>query len=276
MPGSIKRKKNTTSTPDPSKKPKTADDVRPDRLVFDRDGDILVNVRSFEHDGLARTEFLVSSKALSLGSSVFNAMFNGRFVEGAEPAIGYRRVFLHDDDPKALMMLFNVAHLRFGLLPRQITLDELFNIAVVADKYDMISAVKHFIKHHCNFHRKDMTKAGNEVYLFVSWALGQVRDFKKMFMHLALDIKLLAPSLRTSAGTLSDKNVADTLQDICNASAEDVFNMPAEQRETHLNKLAIANCEDEDFSSDLPPHAKGKCTALFLQVCANGPQPPYS
>jgi hypothetical protein len=78
-------------------------------------------------------------------------------MEGIEPAVGTRTVSLLNDDPNALKFLCDIAHLWFNLLPKQISLEDLFDIAVVSDKYDMISKAKPIIKHQFNFHRKVMS-----------------------------------------------------------------------------------------------------------------------
>lgn len=277
MPGAArKRRRGNTSTPEPSKKSKDSCDGPPERIILDRNGDIVLHVQAFEHDGQMKNEFLASTKALSLGSPVFNAMLNGRFIEATEPTVGLRAASLLDDDPKALLLLCNIVHLRFNSLPKQISLDELFSIAVVSDKYDMIPKVKPFVKHHCNYHRKDMTEPGNEVFFYIAWALGLVRDFKKMFMRLVFEIKLPSSTSSNSSRTMNNAENADADEIEVYDIGAHIYDLAADERQEQLNKLAIFNSQDEDFSADLPLNAKGQfCRDFCVPYTNNSYKPRY-
>ncbi|KIW03324.1 uncharacterized protein PV09_05535 [Verruconis gallopava] len=257
-----KRKRPTPSATDASKKQKMPDDARQGRIVFDRDGDVLLAVQPFQRNGSSLAQFQVSSKALSLGSPVFKAMFSGKFMENANSAAGLRAASLQDDDPEALMLLCNIAHLRFNMVPKKLSLDALFNLAVISDKYDTVGMVKPFITQHCDFYRNIMTEAGNEVYFYITWALGLVDDFKRMFMHLVFEIRI--PSLISGISTTSSgdsSSMEDMMSDDPDNTVELILKMRDEEREGRLNELLIVNCEDEEFSADLPPHSK---VALLL------------
>lgn len=67
--------------------------------IMDPEGDVLFVLGDFE--------FRVSSKALSLASPVFKAMFGPNFAEGQGLALGkgIRRIEMHDDDPEAMNIL---------------------------------------------------------------------------------------------------------------------------------------------------------------------------
>lgn len=102
---------------------------------------------------------LVSSKTLSLASPVFAAMFSPRFREGrslstANPTV----VSLPDDPPLAMETIARILHFRHELVSTG-EFDDLFDIALVADKYDLANSLgpwrqvwlRHLPKQHEDF-----------------------------------------------------------------------------------------------------------------------------
>ena len=91
-----------------------------------------------------RCDLRVSSVMLSRGSSVFRAMFTGeRFAEGiALNSTGTREVRLPEDKGDHMKALLRIIHLQHDLVPERIDKDEICEIARLADKYDMCSAIK--------------------------------------------------------------------------------------------------------------------------------------
>jgi len=138
-------------------------------FIFDRNGDILAVLHVNETDESqsernswggsiagkspkpveetqSRIEMLVSSRHLILASSVFKAMLQEpRFAEGIElKEKGHASIDLHDDDPKALEIIFNVVHGHPKKVPRYVKLKTLVKIAIIVDKYEMHDNVDHF------------------------------------------------------------------------------------------------------------------------------------
>jgi hypothetical protein len=105
---------------------------------------------------LQQTRLLVSSIILSSASPVFKAMFGPSFTEGqgqrsaGEP----REVTLHDDDLKAMDRLCRILHHQSQTKDTHLgslgdvenCVDHLFNLTVVADKYDCIDSVEAVVK----------------------------------------------------------------------------------------------------------------------------------
>lgn len=79
----------------------------PDRGIveFDADGDINLLLDQNEDSGDFHKRFLVSSKALSLASPMFKAMFSGRYKEGTIS----KEIPLPDDNAFALWYLLHIA-----------------------------------------------------------------------------------------------------------------------------------------------------------------------
>ena len=101
----------------------------------DRAGDLVLVIGSGENLRSIR----VSSKALSLASPVFAAMFNpGRFSEGlALSSSNPPEIYLPEDDPEAVTMFCYLVHFReyHGKQPGP-SFNQLTNMALFCDKYD--------------------------------------------------------------------------------------------------------------------------------------------
>lgn len=95
------------------------------------------------------TRLRVWSVALSLGSSVFKAMFSTRFKEGIELAASSDVVIpLPDDPPHAMDILCSVLHHRNNAVPQgpDLEAEEMARIAELSDKYDCTEALKPSIR----------------------------------------------------------------------------------------------------------------------------------
>ncbi|RSM06191.1 hypothetical protein CEP52_005869 [Fusarium oligoseptatum] len=95
-------------------------------------------------------ELLVSSKILSNASPVFQAMLDGRFLEGvqlsnskASPDREPYRLLLPDDDYTAMLLLCRVLHFKFKGIPDQPRSNLLLALAGVCDKYQCTQTLKY-------------------------------------------------------------------------------------------------------------------------------------
>jgi len=104
------------------------------KVVIDPDGDVVLVL----HDG---TELQVSSKALSLASSVFKAMFGPHLQEGQDlSGTSPKRISLPEDHPAAMTTLCNVLHHQHNSVSKTLMESELVNVAAACDKYDCSEA----------------------------------------------------------------------------------------------------------------------------------------
>ena len=86
--------------------------------------------------------FRVSSKHLTLASSVFKAMLAREFKEGATlRSTGTIDLHLPDDHPAALLICLNIVHGDSKKVPRKVDLRMLAEIAIIVDKYELHNAV---------------------------------------------------------------------------------------------------------------------------------------
>lgn len=100
---------------------------------IDANGDVVLLI------GEAKS-LLVSSKILSVASPVFAAMLSPHFREGSSLSSTCPTEITLFDDPIAVSTIANILHFRNNLVLVD-TFEELFNIAIVADKYDLALAL---------------------------------------------------------------------------------------------------------------------------------------
>lgn len=94
---------------------------------------------------VGKTDFQVSSKVLSLASSVFKALFGRNFVEGQFDIDNARLIELHDDDLEALDIMCCLLH-HEPAPPSPIGIEHLEKMAIIVDKYDCVRAMHYWAK----------------------------------------------------------------------------------------------------------------------------------
>ena len=106
-------------------------------IEIDPDGDVVFQLPD-------DCRIRVSSKALSLASPVFKAMFRSNFAEGSKLQLGEPCQVEFDDDVKAMTTLCNILHHRNRNAPGTHTGLSLMQLAIITDKYDCLEAVSHY------------------------------------------------------------------------------------------------------------------------------------
>ena len=89
-------------------------------------------------------KFRVNSEILCMTSPVFNAMLgeNSQFREASKLADAKKTgipyaLALEDDNPNALAIILFIVHHHHEMVPRELNEDQLYDIAILCDKYDM-------------------------------------------------------------------------------------------------------------------------------------------
>jgi hypothetical protein len=153
--------------------------------VFDPRGDLRLIVGT-DPDQVA---FQVCSRALARSSPYWETMLYGPFVEGqAQQQEGSEwATRLPDDRPEGLRILCFAVHGRFDALPSEMSQDELIDLTVLAEKYDMIGSLKPFWKDWVKNpdYVTQNASSGKELldYLSVCYKLGYGRGFRKAFVY---------------------------------------------------------------------------------------------
>lgn len=108
-------------------------------------GTIFKNAQSFSeraNQDTSKSRFRVSSKVLMLASAYFRRMFSTQWREGQElNANGSVELEIPDTDPKALLIILNIIHLRRRCVPQSVDLDTLTKLAVLTDYFQCHDAL---------------------------------------------------------------------------------------------------------------------------------------
>ena len=150
---------------------------------------LLVDYENEDSESTLSKIIVVSSTVLCLASPVWRAMFDpqGHFMEAKQS--GSREVHLADDDPKALLILLDIAHLNFERVPSALSFDELLKVSVLCDKYDTVNLVhpwaSNWIQALCSSH----LNPGFEEWLFIDWTFGEESAYKSLSVILVGSIK---------------------------------------------------------------------------------------
>lgn len=139
--------------------------------AVDDDGDLRLAVGE---DELEET-FIVCSRTLARASKPFTAMLYGVFAESnhCDPLW---TVELPQDSPKAFSTLLNIIHGHYSKVPTVVTRDELYQITVLTNKYEMTGALRPWaqawIEPQIPGHYVYNQDEGDEVWLWTAWELG--------------------------------------------------------------------------------------------------------
>jgi len=160
-------------------------------IQFDSDGDVVLVVSSGATKRTVR--FQVNSHSLCLASSVFRAMLgaNAHFKEGnalrgrsaTSPPI---EITLGDDEPKALALILRVVHYQYDWVPRTLNDDQLYQVAIVCDKYDMRQVLGLWLDQWIPVDTQVGGKISGDEWLFIAYAFGRQALFTQLSKELIL------------------------------------------------------------------------------------------
>jgi hypothetical protein len=147
-------------------------------------GDVILKL----NEGDSTTRLLVSSQTLALASTVFEAMFNGKFAEGQGlSANSPPEVELPDDNPTLMTILCNIAHLRASDVPKELSVLDLADFAILCDKYACIGAVYSWIRFWIQEPLSKPDEPDFEKLILVTYLMDLPQEFSKVTQYLIRD-----------------------------------------------------------------------------------------
>ncbi|GJC87636.1 hypothetical protein ColLi_10474 [Colletotrichum liriopes] len=151
--------------------------------VFDPNGDLYFQVGE-EVEAKTKTYF-VCSKALARASTVFGKMLYGGFAE-SRPANTHESwtVELPEDRQEPMELLLHIVHGRFDMVPEQLELTRLYQLLVVAEKYDATRITRPWAR---GWMEAVKTSMQNPLLLGVAYELGDSQTFNNMAMKIATE-----------------------------------------------------------------------------------------
>jgi len=153
------------------------------KTYFDRDGDLTLVV------GPDGSECVVCPRALARGSPVFKSMLFGGFSE-SKPSEGEWIVKLPEDDPEAFILLLHILHGQYHKVPGGLSEERLYEVTVLADKYDLTSSLRPWTKCWLDY-LKDIDRAAENqaMRIWIAWELGDLELFRSELRWHLLNCK---------------------------------------------------------------------------------------
>ena len=114
---------------------------QPLTIIVDPRGDLKLLVESEDKKTKRTRIYVVSASVMCIASPVWCAMFDpeGRWAIASSNSKECFRML--EDDPDALLLLLDIAHLNFDRMPASLSFDRLLNVAILCDKYDIVKLV---------------------------------------------------------------------------------------------------------------------------------------
>ena len=161
----------------------------PKTIYFHPKGDVKLLIGpddGMEDSGITHI-YIVSSAVMSLVCEPWNALMDpdNRFAESRSGEFK-----LLGDDPVALRILLQIAHLQFEKVPYALITEQLLQLAILTDKYQAIKLLIPFLRRWANRLVHDIDEplsAGCERWLWIAWAFGFEGVFGRMASMLTFE-----------------------------------------------------------------------------------------
>ncbi|KAK1535856.1 hypothetical protein CPAR01_09398 [Colletotrichum paranaense] len=242
---------NSSDVPKDSDEPKpngperAGSPIATEKVSFDDRGDLTLRVGSLEDGSADVFDFVVCSRALARASPVFRAMLFSGFSE-SKPEGDTWIVKLPEDRPAPFFILLNIIHGCFSAVPQKLELDELYQLLVVTNKYDMLSVIFQWAPIWFEPHKNlDAISEGNERLLWIAWELGEERTFEVKCRDFVLGSKV------NPEGQIVDK-IGVPLNTYDCYEARGIIDDITKARQDILNKLS------SDFHAAIREGLKGR------------------
>ena len=178
-------------------------------IMVDADGDLTMRLKG--------GKLKVSRKVLSISSPVFQAMLGTGclFRETTDVETerdGSQAVSFEDDDFQTMAMITRIMHLQSDKVPDKLTFKQLYQVAVLCDKYDLKRCLGYWPKIWATPYLNSYGIEGYEGWLFMSTVFGYDGLFKEVTRHLILNSKVSRDnSLVTTKGMDLSERVSSTI-----------------------------------------------------------------
>jgi hypothetical protein len=149
------------------------------------------NVRLKARDSNSREPVIgsVSSDAMVLASHVWKKfLFPPWEGAGGAVSLAEKEIDCSEDDPVALLILLNIAHLQFRSIPATLSYKDLYNVAILCDQYDCAQLVQPWIEKWLQDERARAMSEGIG-WLFIAWVFGRDAVFRTLAAHVVKEVQ---------------------------------------------------------------------------------------
>lgn len=166
--------------------------------------DLYLRVKDAVNDGKNNTSlYHVLCANFASASPIWRKYIYGG--KNPRPAAGKWVIDMLDDDAYGMRVLLYVVHYLFDDLPERPTVDQLYRITLMADKYKCIHLLRPYIKSWGEGMSRELTipeghSVEDDKVLFIAWASGNLKTFPSI-LHRVINETSIEPD-----GTLVDGN----------------------------------------------------------------------
>ncbi|KAF9873762.1 nuclear pore protein-like protein [Colletotrichum karsti] len=132
-----------------------------------------------------RQLFRVCSKSLARSSVVFCKMLFGHFSETDQGLVS-----LPDDHIEPMFLALLIIHGRFAKVPSFLTIEELFELVIITNKYDMTNIVRPWINNWVPRLKGIELCPDKDLLAWIAWEVGADRVFEKMALDIAYECRV--------------------------------------------------------------------------------------
>lgn len=175
-------------------------------VIVDPRGDLRLKVGSTDQTDEKFSnyiEFLVCSRALSRASPVFDRMLYGGFAEANHDDTVDWVVELKDDRPDPMQVFLNISHANFSIIPQVLSVDSLYDLAVLTHYFDVTPLLTPWIKGWMAS-IVEVARDANIIMpkmLWISWEFGLKEDFGMIARRMLMESKT---TWSTETGQMED------------------------------------------------------------------------
>ncbi|KAF8247003.1 hypothetical protein K440DRAFT_661640 [Wilcoxina mikolae CBS 423.85] len=152
-------------------------------LIIANGGDVRLKIFTAAGEKL----LTVSSTVLCLASNVFRQMLgpDSKFREATLVGSQDREpIAIEDDNYEALLVVLQVIHMRNTAISRAYTVEQLYDIAVICDKYDIIEPLIPWVHVWTTLSPGVISMSDSLLWLFVAWVFRKSTLFRDVSRHL--------------------------------------------------------------------------------------------
>ncbi|KAF4911299.1 hypothetical protein CGCF415_v004722 [Colletotrichum fructicola] len=251
-------------------------------FYFDSRGDLVLKVGKAFHEG--GRDFVVCSRTVARWSKVFNAMFFGGFAESISSARdGTWTIALPEDRAAPLFLILAIIHGTHQPIPMGLGRDELFDLLIVTEKYDMTHVLRPWASQWVQNLPLDNYENTTGQYrdVWIAWELGCEASFCKMLNDILWDCRVddagqlinvhgvplsIIPCLEPSSilENISFKR-AELIERLINCLRRAMkTSLTMSRCEEELAEIRHCNCSDVNFENRSALITKEDCDDLFL------------
>lgn len=172
---------------------------------IDTDGDLLLDIgRGEDSESTQAQRFRVCSSALRRHSPVWKQMFFGPWRESKSVNAESEEwiVEFPDDHVKPTEIVLNIIHGRFNRVPRSLSLDELYKLVILTNKYDLTEVLRPWCAQWVSVAYGNQSSADTLKSLFIAWELGDEDLFSLRVEEISVHTRAKEEYLFIQLGTL--------------------------------------------------------------------------